>query len=158
MSCWSKLTRASRRFAIRNDGSASIEALFWIPAFLAVFSLMVDASYIYHSEARILRVVQDANRNLSNTRYDTAAEVEEYIKARLATLKIKPKSVKATLATDATGTRNNAIMTTVVVEAKEVQMTGLYGALMNSDITVFGFHISETAEWDFFDTMTVSTL
>ncbi len=158
MSCWSKLARAQRRFIDRNDGSASIEALFWIPAFLAVFALMVDASYIYHSEARILRIVQDANRNLSNTRYDTEAEVEDYIRARLASLKITPKSIKATLATDSTGTRNNAIMTTVVVEAKNVQMIGLYGSLMNSDIQEVGFHIAETAEWDFFDTMTASTL
>jgi len=148
-----RLRRVTRRFGKTEDGTASVEALFWIPAFLAVFALMVDASFIYHNEARILRVVQDANRNLSNTRHDTGAEVETYIKARLANLNITPKSVTALVDTDATGTRNNAVITTVVVEAKTLQMVGLFGALFNSDLEVVGIHIAETAEWDFFDSM-----
>ena len=149
-----RLLRASRRFGKDNEGSASVEALFWIPAFLAVFALMVDTSFIYHNEARILRVVQDANRNLSNTRHDTASDVETYVTARLNSLNITPKSVTAVLSTDSTGTRNNAVVTTVVVEAKTLQMVGLYGALFNAEIEVVGVHIAETAEWDFFDNFT----
>lgn len=148
-----ELLRAVRRFGEKDDGTASVEALFWIPAFLAVFALMVDASFIYLNEARILRVVQDANRNLSNTRYDTGTEVEDYIKARLKSLNITPKSVTALVDTDISGTRNNAVITTVVVEAKTLQMVGLFGALFNSDLEVVGIHIAETAEWDFFDSM-----
>ena len=109
------------------------------------------------NEARVLRVVQDANRNLSNTRHDTASDVETAIRDRLRSIGITPKSVTAVLATDTTGTRNNAVMTTVIVEAKTLQMVGLYGALFNSDIEVTGFHISEEAEWDFFDGMVTST-
>lgn len=146
-----KLQHAARRFGRRDEGSATIEALFWIPAFLAVFALMVDTSFIYHNEARIHRIVQDANRNFSITRFDTASEVEAAIRSRLAAINIKNASISASIDENTTTGQKNAIITTVVVPANQLQMVGLYGSLVNSSVTVVGVHIAESAEWDFFD-------
>lgn len=146
-----KLQRATRRFRRRDDGSATIEALFWIPAFIAVFALIVDLSLLYHYEARILRVIQDANRNFSITRYETEAEVETAIINRLASIKVTDVTVDATIYSDATATRNNFIITNVTVPAKHLRMFGLYSAISNSNLVVTGLHVAETAEFDFFD-------
>ena len=142
---------ATKRFGKRDDGSATIEALFWIPAFIAVFALVVDLSLLHHYEARILRVVQDANRNFSITRYETASQVETAVKERLASIKVTDVTVKATIYADATGTRNNMIITNVTVPAKHLRMFGLYSAISNSNLIVSGMHVAETAEFDFFD-------
>ena len=114
-----KLMKATQAFGRRDEGTASVEALFWIPAFVAVFSLMADASMMYHYEARVLRIVQDANRNLSNTRFDDGASVEAEIKTRLKAIGVTPKSVTATVDsvydTDLKKDRNNAVITEVVL-------------------------------------------
>ena len=156
--------RAARRFGGKDDGSASVEALFWIPAFLAVFALMVDISFIYHNEARMQRILQDTNRNISINRFQDATAAEAYINARLASLKITPKTVSVSIETvddptssDPADVVNTFVITEIVVEAKRLQMVGLYSALLNSDVTVLGVHVSETAPFDFFDSMGVAT-
>ena len=112
---------------------------------------------MYHYEARILRIVQDANRNLSNTRFDDGAAVETEIKSRLQAIGVTPKSVTASVDfvydSDLKKNRNNAVITEVVVPVSEIIMTPLYSSLFKSDITVTGIHIAETAEFDFFDSM-----
>ena len=165
------LQRATRRFGRKDDGSATIEALFWIPMFLAVFALIVDVSFIYHNEARVQRIVQDTNRSISVNRFvdpttgtTDPKEIEAHITERLATLKITPKEVNVSLeladdpkSDDVADQVVALVFTEVVIEAKKLVMVGLYTSLVNSEVQVVGMHIAETAPPDFFDTLTVAS-
>ena len=110
------------------------------------------------------RILQDTNRNISINRFQDATAAEAYINARLASLKITPKTVSVSIETvddptssDPADVVNTFVITEIVVEAKRLQMVGLYSALLNSDVTVLGVHVSETAPFDFFDSMGVAT-
>ena len=80
----------SPRFLRREDGSAMVEAVLWLPIFLVIFGLMVDSALVFHGQSKVLRVVQDANRNMSIGRLDTDDDVETYITTRLAVYGITP--------------------------------------------------------------------
>lgn len=53
----------SLRSAVRaEDGTATIEAVIWLPLFLAAFTLVLDTAVIMHKQSYIMRAVQDGNR------------------------------------------------------------------------------------------------
>lgn len=127
-----------RRFLRREDGTATVEAVLWFPIFIAVFGLMVDSALIFHGQSKVLRVIQDANRNLSIGRFTTDDEVEEYIKDQLALVGVTPKSTTAT-SNIAAGT----VTTVVVVPAREFQLLGYFSVLMKLEIPVTAQHMRE---------------
>ena len=128
---------AVRRFGKKDDGTATVESVLWLPIFLALFGLMLDASMIFHGQSKVLRIVQDANRNMSIGRFTTAAEVEDYIDTQLALFDVTPTST-TTQATTA------AVLTVVEIPAREFQALGYFTALLNLDITVSHGHIQES--------------
>lgn len=134
----SNITRRLIGFLRRENGTATVEAVLWFPIFIAVFGLMVDSAMIFHGQSKVLRVIQDANRNLSIGRFKTDAEVETYIKDQLALVGVSPKSAKA-VSNIAAGT----VTTTVVVPAKEFQLLGYFSALTKLEIPVTARHMRE---------------
>jgi len=129
------------RFLRREDGTATVEAVLWFPIFIAVFGLMVDAAMIFHGQSKVLRVVQDANRNLSIGRLDTDAEVEAYINAQLALVGVTPTRTEAS--SDMTA---GIVSTLVVVPATEFQLLGYFSALTNLEVPVTAQHMRE--DWN----------
>ena len=125
-------------FRGREDGTATVEAVLWFPIFIAVFGLMVDSAMIFHGQAKVLRVVQDANRNLSIGRFDTDAEVEAYINAELAIIGVTPTRTEA-ISDLVAGT----VSTLVLVPASELQLLGYFSALTNLEIPVTAQHMRE---------------
>lgn len=128
-------------FRTRESGTATVEAVLWFPIFIAVFGLMVDSAMIFHGQAKVLRVVQDANRNLSIGRFDTDAEVEAYINAELAVIGVTPTRTEA-LSDATTGT----VSTLVLVPASELQLLGYFSSLLNLEIPVTAQHMRE--DWN----------
>jgi hypothetical protein len=49
-------------FSRDEHGSATIEAVLWLPFFILFFVMVLDAAMIFANQARILRIVQDGNR------------------------------------------------------------------------------------------------
>ena len=125
-------------FLRREDGTATVEAVLWLPIFLAVFGLMVDSAMIFHGQSRVLRVVQDANRHLSIGRLETDADVVTYINAQLAIHGITP--AQTTAVSDAT---TGLVSTLVVIDASELQMLGYFSSLLNLQIPVSAQHMRE---------------
>ena len=118
-----------------------VEAVLWLPIFLVIFGLMVDSALVFHGQAKVLRVVQDANRNMSIGRLATDDDVENYITARLAVFGITPST--ATAETDAT---TGIVTTTVVVPARQLQALGYFDALVDLQIPVVAQHMRE--DWN----------
>lgn len=127
-----------KSFLRREDGTATVEAVLWFPIFIAVFGLMVDAAMIFHGQSKVLRVVQDANRNLSIGRLDTDAEVEQYINAQLALVGVTPSRTEA-LSDLTAGT----VSTLVVVPAGEFGLLGYFNVLNALEVPVTAQHMRE---------------
>jgi Flp pilus assembly protein TadG len=72
-----------RRFARDQDGSYSVEAVIWLPAFTLVIALIIDLSAIYSGKAEIARVIQDANRAYSTGSFTNQTQIETYVSAAL---------------------------------------------------------------------------
>ena len=70
----------------REDGSATVETVLWLPLFFAAFGLMTDAAMVFNGHSRVTRILQDANRNLSVGRFVDEDETETYILAALNAL------------------------------------------------------------------------
>ncbi len=68
------LVKKLRRLAVRDDGTATVEAVLWLPVFLLFFCLVADAALVFYNKNQIHRLVQDTNRRLSVGCRRTAGE------------------------------------------------------------------------------------
>ncbi len=129
---------ADRIRTARQDeaGSATIEAVLWLPFFIAAFTMVVDGSMIFHNHSQILRVTQDANRAFSVGRYADEATTESQIEAALSTLS---DNAAAT-----TTVSNGIISTTVTVPAGDIDVIGIFQSLTTPTITIRAQHLMES--------------
>ena len=117
-----------KSFFRRQDGSATVESVLWLPLFFAAFGLMTDAAMVFNGHSRVMRIIQDANRNLSVGRLESEAETEGYVLAGLASL-----APRATVDTTITA----GVATTVVrVPATDLEILGMFSALNNLTLTI----------------------
>ncbi len=116
------------RFQKDTRGSATVEAVLWLPLFFAAFGLMTDAAMVFNGHSRVLRVVQDANRNLSVGRLADEAETESYIVTHLNDL--SPNATAKTFIAAGVAT------TIVQVPARDLEILGMFSALNSLNITV----------------------
>ena len=133
-------------FLRREDGTATVEAVLWMPIFFAVFALMVDASMVFHGQSKVLRIIQDANRNMSIGRFTDDAQVESYINTELARFGVVPTMTDAQ-------SGSGVVLTLVRVPASQLQALGLFSAIWDLQIDVSAVHILDSAEPGDFTTM-----
>jgi hypothetical protein len=108
-----------RRFARREDGGATIEAVLWFPVFFLVFVMLIDAATIFMNQARILRVVQDGNRLYAVNFFSSDAAFKSWVETSLdpiAPNAVATPSVSASL-----------VSTTVTVPASDIDLSGVTG-------------------------------
>lgn len=117
-------------------GSATVEAVLWLPFFIAAFTLVVDGSMIFHNHSQILRVTQDANRAFSVGRYTDEETTESQIEAALSSLS---DNAAAT-----TTVANGIISTTVTVPAGDIDVIGIFKSLTTPTITIRAQHLMES--------------
>ena len=79
-----------KRFVKDDSGSTTVEAVLWMPFFMGLLALIVDASMLFNSQAQMLRFIQDANRAFSTGQLETTDQVGEILQARLAPLSPSP--------------------------------------------------------------------
>ena len=119
-----RLVRGCKKFLRRDNGAATIEVILWLPFFLALFSLMVDISMIFNNQSRIMRIIQDGNRNYSIRRLNTNAETETYVENRIAPISSNASAVTTNVA--------GLITTTVTVPLADLDLLGIAYVFNNS--------------------------
>lgn len=130
-----RILRKLRAFRTDEDGTASVEAVIWLPIFFFFISMVVDASFIFLGQNEATRLVQDANRRLSVGVLASSDEVEDLIEGALA--KMAPSAV-------ATSTISNGVVTTsVVIQTKDLVATNWIAALALTQFTVGASHYIE---------------
>lgn len=124
-----------RRFARRQDGAVTVEAVLWVPFFIIFFVILTDVSMIFFNQSRIVRVLQDANRNMSIGRFDTVQQTQDFI---VNTLNSQSFSAEATTSITA-----GLISSSVTVPVADMDVFGLIGSLAGISVTVSAQHLSE---------------
>ncbi|MGR3321246.1 MAG: TadE/TadG family type IV pilus assembly protein [Pseudooceanicola sp.] len=122
-------------FAREEKGSATIETVIWIPIFVWVLALIVNVSMVVFEKNQAYRVVQNANRILSTGYMQTEAEVEAYIKDKIA--HIAPSAEVST-------TISNGIVTSQVqYQISDLLMPHAIAQLANIWINISSQHYVE---------------
>lgn len=121
-----------------EGGGATIETVLWLPLVVFVFAIAVDYSMVFHGQSQALRVIQDANRNVSIGRLKTTSAAESYVRDRLATISASTTAVSAI--------SSGVITTTVTMPLRDLQITGLVPVLGSGGIRVSADHLIENWE------------
>jgi Flp pilus assembly protein TadG len=129
-----RLSNWRRRLA-DDAGSASIEAVIWMPIFIFLIALVFDASMIFMNRAHILRAIQDGNRAYAVGRIDTLEATADAIAAGAARFgaTVEPQSTRL----------GNVIQSVVSVRAGDLSAVGLLQPFANLQLTVFAHHLIE---------------
>lgn len=139
MRCRNPRFRLIRRFTRKEDGAATIEAILWLPFFLALFGLLADVSMIFHSQSKLLRIVQDANRARSIGRFGTDDQTDgrtvDFVLAQVGAISGDP--------TASSGETAGLITTSVSVPISDLDMFGVAGVFKGVRMTVWSEHLSE---------------
>jgi len=135
MRCRLNSARSLARFANREDGTATIEAVLWLPFFLALFGLLADVSMVFYGQSRILRIAQDANRNMSIGRLATPADTQNFVITQLGGL--------GGVATASTTVTAGLITTTVSIPMTALDMFGMAGIFKGAQMNVRAEHLME---------------
>ena len=122
-------------FHRREDGGATVEAVLWVPVFVAILCLVVDASLVFFGQNQAYRAVQNGNRNLSIGRLETEGEVETFVESSLSNY---VPNARAAASMDA-----GMISTYVQFPASDVVATGFFTAVFNPVVTVGARHFIE---------------
>ena len=116
------------KFRSETKGSATVEAVLWLPLFFAVFGLMTNVAMIFNGHSRVMRVVQDANRNLSIGRLETENGTEEYIITALSSL--SPNAVANTQIVA------GVVTTDVTVPTSDLVLLNMFSSLNSIDLQI----------------------
>ncbi|MCB2129198.1 MAG: pilus assembly protein [Rhodobacteraceae bacterium] len=123
---------------MRNeDGAATIEAVLWLPFFILLFGVLVDVSMIFNGQSRLLRIVQDANRNMSIGRLTTTSDTEDFVLARVASIARNPQVSTTYIA----GT--GLISTTLTVPISDLDIFGAATVFNGVNMVVSAEHLME---------------
>lgn len=131
----SKISSRVRDFKHCENGTATAEAVLWLPLFLGAFMLIVDVSMIFNGQTSALRVVQDANRNYSIGRLTTPAELSTYIQNALTNI-----SPNATVTTSESA---GSVITSVLMPSSDLVLTGWFDMLGTTNVSVQAEHVIE---------------
>lgn len=127
--------RSIRSFFKKEDGTATVEAVLWIPFFFALFTLVVDGSIIFNNHSNMLRIVHDTNRAYSVGQIESGAQAEATIKAKAAHIS---NNIKVKTFVD-----NGVINTFVEVPVEDMDMTGLFTGIASARLTINSQHYLE---------------
>lgn len=135
-----KKTRATWRSltdkVFAEDGTATIEAVLWIPIYGLLLTFIADVSIVFHNQAQVLRIIQDGNRQLSVGRLKTTEETEFFIAEALAGY-----SENALVTTNLSST--GVIQTSVTVPTEDLNTVGSWARLAEIDLVVSAQHLIE---------------
>ena len=106
---------------LREEGSASAEAVIWMPVFAIIIAIVGDTSLVFLRQAEAIRVVQNANRQLAIGLLVDEVATDKYIHNGL--VNISPNAIVVTQII------NGIITTKVQMPASDLTATGFFAAL-----------------------------
>ena len=122
----------------RNEGgSGTIEFVLWLPAFVFIFILISDVSFIFYGKSQTLRILQDANRALSVGAIESEIDVENRVLEQMQLM--GHTGVVDAVINSTTG----VVTTTVRIPVNELTSVGSIPSLSNFDVAIISSHFLE---------------
>jgi len=125
---WPALAGRFARFGRGECGSATVEAVLWLPVFVGALCLVADFSMIFNGETLATRVVEDANRKYSVNWFTDTDQVETAVKSALVSL-----SPNATVQSSDDGV---TVTTRVLLDTDDLVATGWFDFLTGRSVAV----------------------
>lgn len=119
-------------FSQNEEGTITVEAVLWLPVYLAFFAIAADVALMFHGQAKAMRIVQDANRHASSGYFLTKEEVEADVLGRLRAFS-PAAQVKTTY-----GLLD--VQTSVVLPASDLVAIGLFENFANLNVSASAYH------------------
>ena len=123
------------RWLRRDEGSASVEFVVWLPFIFIILALIVDVSVMLHRQTAMLHAVQDASRAMATGRLEDTAAVVAQIEADIANL-TQAATVTANLS-------EGRLTTQATVPASELMILDFIRALDGLTLSVQTGHLVE---------------
>lgn len=123
------------RFRDDEDGSATVESLFWLPLFMFVLVLITDVSFIFFGKAQALRVIQDGNRALSVGRFNDTDSTKDFIEKALQGF--------STNAVVVTTVDDGVVTSTATMPTTDLMAVGTIPGINNIKVVVTAQHFLE---------------
>ena len=123
------------RFKDCEDGSATVESLFWFPLFMFILVLVADVSFIFFGKAQALRVIQDGNRALSVGRFNDTDSTRDFITAALQPF---AENVVVTTTVD-----DGVVTSTATIPTTDLMAVGSIPGISSIDVVVTAQHFLE---------------
>lgn len=136
MCCRKSFRGILRRFVRKEDGAATIEAVLWLPFFLMLFGLLADVSMIFYNQSRLLRIVQDANRNMSIGRLADSNATMNFV--------VTQGGIVSPHVTSTSSVTAGLITTTATVPIEDLDLFGVASVFHNVNMTVRAEHLMES--------------
>lgn len=122
-------------FLKNENGSATVEAVIWLPMLLFVFMMIVNVAFVFNGKGQVFQAVQDANRAFSVGRLASAQATQTAIKAA-----IKNLSSHATVTTTLT---DGIITSNVLIPVSDLTAVGQFDFLTGYNVQVRAQHFME---------------
>jgi Flp pilus assembly protein TadG len=119
----------------REDGNATVEAVLWMPIYMALFGMIIDVSLVFGGQSDVLRIVQDTNRAVSLGRFDSLEAAQANIETKI--LAISSSAIVTVEVID------GVISSVVVIPASDLTATGLFDGFADVNVVVRAQHLSE---------------
>ncbi len=129
------LTTFKKKFVRCEDGNASVEFVLWAPFIFAIFLAAGELVMIFYGQSRILQVAQDATRQASIGRLQTATDVSAYITSELPSMAGNASIINQV--------ERGVITTAVSVPVRDIAPFGIITALGSSQLTVVAQQVAE---------------
>lgn len=124
-----------RRRLSDESGSATIEAVLWMPVFVFILTLIFDTSLTFLGKAQVMRLMQDANRAYSTGQIRSLQEAEEFVRSG-----IEAMGANAEVTTWQIG---NIVRTDVTLRAGDLSGVGVFQRIANTNIRLSSQHLVE---------------
>ena len=118
-----------------------MEACLWLPFFIFFFVLVLDATTIFMNQARVHRIVQDANRQYVVGVFKTAADEEQALETWIETAL---NGIAPSASASATVGPLGLLTTQVSYPSGETDLTGATGVLGSLTMRVQAIHQTES--------------
>ncbi len=130
------LVKQIRRLRADESGSATVEALIWIPVFVYFLVFILDTSFIFFGKAQALRYIQDGNRALTVGALPDVDAVELYIKTAMS--EYAPSAIVNTEIVD-----GMIVSTSMEIPASELMVIGTVPVFETTKIRITASHFLE---------------
>ena len=129
--------KSFRRFLRRDSGNMSVEAVLWLPMFMLLMIVIVDATMVFSRRAQAIRIVQDTNRGMSMYRLTTELEAQDFLLSRIQ--QFSPTAQASTVYDPTTG----LIRTALAMPLHEIDAMGFFDLFPQFQMVIVLFHARE---------------